>query len=182
MGSKKKKNNIYNYPLYKIFIWSGLDVFIALLIVCAVIALLVGLYGRLNEDKMELMLFSFAMVILFSYTPAMLSLIKLWRQEHILKIYWKDREDFNSRAEDRDWYLSCNRGGFLLYHRQYIKRILSSSVVEQTSDLGRERVHCIKFEDICSKEHTVKFSSLNDEKRFLRWYKKMPYSKNNQAQ
>lgn len=168
---KQKAKDSYEAPLFKIFLWSGLDVFVALLMVCAVIGVLIFVYRRQDFDGIKLMCFCLALTVLCAYGLSLLSLLRVWRQEHILGIYWKNRTDGGRPMEERDWYLAYNRGGFLLYHRAYIQRILDASVVEQTTDLGRETVHCLRFEDISGKKHTLKFSSSREQKRFQQWYK-----------
>lgn len=93
-----------------------------------------------------------------SYALPMVSLLKVWRQERILGVYWKDRTDQNRPIQNRDWYLSFERAGFLLYHRTYIQRIVNTQEIEQTTDWGREKLYCMRFEDIIGKKHTIKFS------------------------
>lgn len=179
MGTRKKKQkSAYDASLSKIFFWSGVDVFVSLLIVCAAIGAIMFFYRRSDPEAGNIMLFCLAMVVLCAYGLPLLSLFRVFRQERILGISWKDRTDCNRPAWERDWYLTYNRGGFLLCHRAYIQRILNMRVIEQTTDLGREKVHCVIFEDIRGKKHTVKFSSASAAGEFRQWYAKREFSQN----
>ncbi len=173
---KKKAKTAYYDSLPRIFIWAGFDVFISLLIICVGVGLIAFLYNRLDTDGIKLMLWCFLMMVLFSYAPPMMSLLKVWRQEHILGVYWKDRTDQDQPVQERDWYLAYNRGGFLLCHRAYIQHILGEKVITESTDLGHQDVYCLRFEDICGKKHTVKFSSAGERKQFQQWYKKQAYT------
>lgn len=180
MGNRKEEHkSIYYDSLSRIFVWSGFDMFVIMLIACVVIGMIVFFYNRLDSEGIKLMVFCLAMVVPCSYGLPMLSLFNVWRQERILGIYWKDRTDYNRPVQERDWYLACNRGGFLLYHRAYIQRILNAQVVEETTDLGRANVYCVKFEDIRGKTHTVKFSSSGEQKQFQQWYNKQAWIEEN---
>lgn len=116
------------------------------------------------------MLWCFLMAASVSYALPMVSLLKVWRQERILGVYWKDRTDQNRPIQNRDWYLSFERAGFLLYHRTYIQRIVNTQEIEQTTDWGREKLYCVRFDDKIGKMHTIKFSSADEQNRFLQWY------------
>lgn len=167
---KRKAQKHYHKSLFRIFIWAGFDLFICMLILCAITGLLLMLYHRLDADGIKLLIFCFVLSITFSYFLPLCSLLQVWRQERLLGIRWDDRTDCD--RSEQDWYLAYNRGGFLLYHRDYIQCLLNSQVVEQPTDLGRETVYCIRFEDISGKKHTIKFSSLQDLNQFSQWYKK----------
>lgn len=169
---KEKHKNIYDDSLSTIFVWSGFDVLVIMLIACVIVGMIAFFCNRLNAEGIKLMLWCFLMVVPVSYTLPMMSLLKVWRQERILGLYWKNRTDQDRPVQERDWYLACNRGGFLMCHRVYIQCILNSWVVEQTTDWGREKVYCLRFEDVTGKKHTLKFSSSDELKRFQQWYKK----------
>lgn len=172
MANRKKKKTSYDDSMVRIFIWSGFDVFVIMLITCIAIALIAFYCNRLDADGIKLVRWCFLMAFPVSYALPMISLLKVWRQERILGIYWKDRTDQNRPVQERDWYLYFDRGGFILCHWSYIQRILKSWVVEQTTGWGREKIHCVKFEDISGKKHTLRFSSSSEQKRFRQWYKK----------
>ncbi len=173
MGKRKKKGKTaYDESLPRIFIWSGFDVFVSLLIICVGLGLIAFFCNRLDVDGIKLMPWCFLMVVSVSYALPMMSLLKVWRQERILGVYWKDRTDQDRPAQERDWYLAYNRGGFLLCHRAYIQHILGAKVIRESTDLGHQDVYCLSFEDICGKKHTLKFSSSNERKQFQQWYKK----------
>lgn len=182
MGNRKRKRkNNYDASLWNIFIRSGFDVFFAMLMVCIVVGLLAALYQRVESEAIRLISFCFVIAVAFSYFLPLCSLFQVWRQQRILGIYWKDRTDHDQPVSARDWYLAYNRGGFLLYHRAYIQCLLRSEVVEQTTDRGREKVYCIKFQDIRGKKHTIKFSSAQDRKKFRQWYESTPQGQSAKA-
>lgn len=173
MGNRKvKQKSAYNDSLVRIFFWSGFDLFVIALITCIALALIAYFSNYLDADGIKLILWCFLMAAPVSYALPTISLLKVWRQERILGIYWKDRTDHDQPVQERDWYLAYDRGGFILCHRAYIQHILKAWVLEQTSDRGREKVHCVRFEDVYGKKHTLKFSSVQEQKRFQQWYKK----------
>lgn len=167
---KRKVPKYYHKPLSRIFIWAGFDLFICMLILCVFVGLLLMVYQRLDADGIKLLIFCFVLSMIFSYFLPLCSLIQVWRQERLLGIRWNDHIACDRSSPEQDWYLAYNRGGFLLYHRDYIQCLLNSQVVEQPTDLGRETVYCLRFEDIQGKKHTIKFSSLQDLKQFRQWY------------
>lgn len=175
MGNRKKKvKTAYDDSLPRIFVRSGFDMLVIMLMTCVLLGLIAFFCDRLDSDGIQLMLFCLAMVLPFSYGLPVLSLFSVWRQERILGIYWKDRSD-NDRPEwERDWYLSYDRGGFILCHRAYIKRIIGSQEKVEIGSFDSGTVQCLRFEDISGKKHTVKFSSSDGEQNFRRWYEKRP--------
>lgn len=173
MASRKKKTKTaYNTSLAGIFIWSGLDVFVFLFLFYLVLGLVAFFSNRLNQDGLQLMLLFFAVVVLCSYGLPVLSLFKVWRQEHILGIYWKNRTDCDKPQYERDWYLRYDRGGFILCHRAYIRRILGNREQTENGKLERRKVYQVLFEDIKGKKHTLNFSDADARQDFRRWYKK----------
>ncbi len=180
MGKRKKGKTAYDESLPRIFIWSGFDVFVSLLIMCVGLGLIAFFCNRLDAEGIKLVLWCFLMVVPVSYALPMMSLFKVWRQERILGIYWKDRTDRDKPVQERDWYFVYHRGGFLLYHRAYIQRVLNTREIEQTTDWGREKIYCIRFEDICGKKHTIKFSSVREQKKFQQWYKNQACTNKNE--
>lgn len=162
---------MYDSSLSTIFFRAGFDTFLILVIACVVLGLIAFFFDWVDSDGFQLVLGCFLMAVPISCVLPLISLLKTRQQEHILGIYWKDRTDFKRSAPERDWFCSYNLGGFVLLHRNYIQRILGSRVVEQTSDLGREKVYHVMYEDIRGKRHTIKFSSANEQKKFQQWYK-----------
>ena len=79
----------------------------------------------------------------------------------------------------RDWYLICDRGGFILEHRSYIKRIIGCREETERADHARGKVYYITFEDIDGKKHTLKFSYESWALEFQKWFEKQTYEKEN---
>lgn len=179
--NKKTEKTIYDDSLAKIFVWSGLSVFVFLLVIGVAVALIMFFCGRMNSDGIKLLLLWLVITILSSYGLPMLSLFKAWQQERSLGIYWKDRTDHDLPMWERDWYINYDRGGFIFCHRKYINCILGSKVKSENGRYERGKVYCVLFEDINGKTHTLKFSSASQEKNFKRWYKKQP-DKTNKAE
>lgn len=173
MGKNKRKI-IYDDSLARIFVRSGFLVFVLLLVAGVGIALIMFFYGRMKSDGIKLLLLWLVITVLCSYGLPLLSLLKVWKQERAIGIYWKDRTDYQQPVWERDWYINYDRGGFILCHRNYIKCILASKVETEIGQLERAKVYCLLFEDINGKKHTLKFSSASQEKDFRRWYKKQP--------
>lgn len=173
-NSKKRKKTSYDDSLPRIFLWSGFDVFVIMLITCTVLGFIIFFYRRLDSDGIKLILFCLAMVVPFSYGLPMISLIKVLRQELRLGVYWKDRNDYERPVWERDWYLVYDRGGFILCHRAYIKRILGTKVESEITSFINGVVYCVMFEDINGKKCILKFSSVSLEQNFRQWYKKRP--------
>lgn len=174
MGKRKKKaKSIYDDSLAGIFFKAGITVFVFLMIGC-ILLLFFALYRRdVYPDGMKLTRFCFLFATICSYGPAVLSLAKVWRQERLLGIRWKDRNDHDRPEWERDWYLDYDRGGFLLCHRAYIDHILGSGEeTEYGHNGGRAKVFCVMFEDIAGKQHTLRFSSASLKRKFLLWYEK----------
>ncbi len=166
---KKTRKTPYDAPLSKIFVDAGLDVAVILLISCVAVYLLMLYIGYDALQRGRLMIFCVIGSILCAYLPASISLFRTRKQERILGIRWKDRTDNRRPMQERDWYLSFDRGGFILYHRAYIKRILGSFEETITTDLGHENVRCVRFEDITGKLHVIRFSSGTARGHFLQW-------------
>lgn len=179
--SKRKEKTIYDDSLARIFALSGFSVFVLLLIAGVVIALIILFYGRMKSDGIKLLLLWLAITVLSSYGSPLLSLLRVWKQERAIGIYWKDRTDHHQPVWERDWYTTYDRGGFILCHRSYIKGILACKVKSENGSFQRGKVYCVLFEDINGKTHTLKFSSTSQEKDFQRWYKKQPGQKRGQG-
>ena len=79
----------------------------------------------------------------------------------------------------KDWYLICDRGGFILEHRSYIKRIIGCREETERADHARGKVYYITFEDIDGKKHTLKFSYESWALEFQKWFEKQTYEKEN---
>lgn len=178
MGNRKKKKRAYDASLSGIVIWAALDMFVFLLIGWVILGLIMYFNHRLDAEGWKLMQFCLALVVLFSYWMPICSLFKVWHQERILGIYWKDRTDHNRPEWDRDWYLSYDRGGFHLYHRNYVRRIVAFRTDEEVGSYGRGKVYLALFEDIKGRKHTLKFSSADGQAKFQKWYEKQPIEEN----
>lgn len=172
MKHTKKERTLYDDSLLKIFIKSGSTVFIFLLIVFTAIYFLMLYKGYMASERIKLMKFCFVLTVLCSYGPATISMFKVWRQERTLGIYWKNRTDRDRPVQERDWHLDYDRGGFILCHRAYIKRILRSKMEKEITRFDRGMVYCMMFEDINGKKHTLKFSSKDGQQGFRQWYEK----------
>ena len=114
-SSGKREKIIYDDSLTRIFLWSGFTMFMLLLIVCIIIGITVLFYRRSDSEGIKIILFCLALVIPGSYGIPFISLLKVWKQERRLGIYWKDRTDYDRPEWERDWYLTCDRGGFILW-------------------------------------------------------------------
>lgn len=117
MKSKEsRERTVYDASLSGIFFWSGLTVFIILLLACAVIGVTVFFSRRSDPEGIKIVLFCFALVVPCSYGIPFISLLKVWKQERRLGCCWKDRTDHDLPKWERDWYLDYDRGGFMLCH------------------------------------------------------------------
>ena len=178
---KKEKKTIYDDSLSGIFFHSGLMLFVMLLIACAAIGAVVFFTRRSDyKEGIKLIFFCLLMVIPCSYLLPLASLIKVWKQERSLGIYWKNRTDQELPEWERDWYLTCDRAGFILVHRAYIRHMKGSKAeIEDTGSYNRGKAYCAVFEDMNGKIRSLKFSSESVEKEFQQWYKKEPYDRGN---
>ena len=132
------------------------------------------------KEGIKLIFFCLLMVIPCSYLLPLASLIKVWKQERSLGIYWKNRTDQELPEWERDWYLTCDRAGFILVHRAYIRHMKGSKAeIEDTGSYNRGKAYCAVFEDMNGKIRSLKFSSESVEKEFQQWYKKEPYDRGN---
>lgn len=172
MKNPPKKGNPYHDSLPKIFLKSGSTVFVILLIGCVALYFALLYCGWPAAERVKLTGFCFVFSVLCSYVPAVIGMFKVWQQQRTLGINWKDRNDHDRLAWERDWYLNYDRGGFILCHRDYIKRILGSHKEVEYNDYSRGTAHCVVFEDVNGKRRTLRFSSPSEEKSFRRWYKK----------
>lgn len=174
-SSGKREKTIYDDSLTRIFLWSGFTMFIILLIVCIIIGATVLFYRRFDSEGIKIILFCLALVIPGSYGIPLFSLFKAWRQERRLGIYWKDRTDYDRPEWERDWYLTCDRGGFILCHRNYIKRIVGRQTETEIAEHARGKVYYVMYEDMDGKTHKLKFSSDSLASEFQYWFKKQVY-------
>lgn len=180
-NTKKREKTIYDYSLSGIFFHSGLMLFVMLMIACAAIGAVVFFTRRSDyKEGIKLIFFCLLMVIPCSYLLPLASLIKVWKQERSLGIYWKNRTDQELPEWERDWYLTCDRAGFILVHRAYIRHMKGSKAeIEDTGSYNRGKAYCAVFEDMNGKIRSLKFSSESVEKEFQQWYKKEPYDRGN---
>lgn len=174
-SSGKREKTIYDDSLTRIFLWSGFTMFMLLLIVCIIIGITVLFYRRSDSEGIKTILFCLALVIPGSYGIPFISLLKVWKQERRLGIYWKDRTDYDRPEWERDWYLTCDRGGFILYHRNFIRRIVGRQVETEIAEHARGKVYYVVYEDVDGKIRKLKFSSDSLASEFLHWFKKQVY-------
>ena len=93
-NTKKREKTIYDDSLSGIFFHSGLMLFVMLMIACAAIGAVVFFTRRSDyKEGIKLIFFCLLMVIPCSYLLPLASLIKVWKQERSLGIYWKNRTD-----------------------------------------------------------------------------------------
>ena len=124
---------------------------------------------------MEILAF-FALLMLFIvFIPPILSLLRTLEQEAALGIKYKNRADFNKDKNERDWYVDFVRGGFVLYHRNFIKRIIRSvrdeEIAYANGNRVRSNVYILSFEDMNGKKRKIKFSTKSEEQAFRAWYR-----------
>jgi len=183
MGFQKNKEiksnctrvrDFYEDSLGKIF-WKSSVPMLILGFVCMAIIFIVLLFARRWEDMMEILAF-FALLMLFIvFIPPILSLLRTLEQEAALGIKYKNRADFNKDKNERDWYVDFVRGGFVLYHRNFIKRIIRSvrdeEIAYANGNRVRSNVYILSFEDMNGKKRKIKFSTKSEEQAFRAWYR-----------
>ncbi len=183
MGFQKNKEiksnctrvrDFYEDSLGKIF-WKSSVPMLILGFVCMAIIFIVILFARRWEDMMEILAF-FALLMLFIvFIPPILSLLRTLEQEAALGIKYKNRADFNKDKNERDWYVDFVRGGFVLYHRNFIKRIIRSvrdeEIAYANGNRVRSNVYILSFEDMNGKKRKIKFSTKSEEQAFRAWYR-----------
>lgn len=173
--SGRREKTIYDDSLAGIFLWSGFSVFVIMLLACVIIGVLIFFYRSSDPEGIKILLFCFALVVPCSYGIPLISLFKAWKQERRTGVYWKERTDQNRPEWERDWYLTCDRGGFILCHRSCIRRIVGSRVETEIGEYARGKVYYVVYEDIDGKKHKLKFSSDSLAAEFQNWFKKQPY-------
>lgn len=171
MSKKIKRKTMYDKSLAEIFIFSGLDVFVALSVVAVIVFTMLLIYRR-DIEVLKVMAFVMIAIPIVSYGFPLVSLFKVYQQQNTLGIYWKDRNDNKLCESDRDWFLDYIRGGFVICHRNYIKKIVLHDKYESYTGSGgiRETVYYLIFEDINGKKHKIKFSSTSEMRKFNKWY------------
>lgn len=178
-NNRGRERTIYDESLFKIFLWSGFPMFMILLIACVVVSGIVFIYRRSDPEGIKIIIFCFAALIPFSYGIPFISLLKVWKQQHRIGIFWKDRTDYHLPEWEREWYLTYDRGGFILEHRNYIKQIIGCREKTEIAEHARGKVYHIIFEDIDGKKHTLKFSYEPWAWEFQKWFEKQAYEKEN---
>ena len=128
------ERTIYDESLFRIFLWSGFPIFMILLFACVAISGIVFIYRHSDPEGVKIIIFCFAVLIPVSYGSPFVSLFKAWKQQHKIGIFWKERTDHHLPEWKRDWYLICDRGGFILEHRSYIKRIIGCREETERAD------------------------------------------------
>lgn len=194
MGFQKNKEiksnctrvrDFYEYSLGKIF-WKSSVLMLILGFVCMAIIFIVMLFARRWEDMLEILAF-FALLMLFIvFIPPILSLLRTLEQEAALGIKYKNRADFNKDKNERDWYVDFVRGGFVLYHRNFIKRIIRSvrdeEIAYANGNRVRSNVYILSFEDMNGKKRKIKFSTKSEEQAFRAWYRMGKPGRKNEIQ
>lgn len=194
MGFQKNKEiksnctrvrDFYEYSLGKIF-WKSSVLMLILGFVCMAIIFIVMLFARRWEDMLEILAF-FALLMLFIvFIPPILSLLRTLEQEAALGIKYKNRADFNKDKNERDWYVDFVRGGFVLYHRNFIKRIIRSvrdeEIAYANGNRVRSNVYILSFEDMNGKKRKIKFSTKSEEQAFRAWYRMGKTGRKNEIQ
>ena len=96
----------------------------------------------------------------------------------MLKTPWGETRlatDYDRPEWERDWYLTCDRGGFILYHKKFIRRIVGRQVETEIAEHARGKVYYVVYEDVDGKIRKLKFSSDSLASEFLHWFKKQVY-------
>ncbi len=176
-SSEEREKTIYDASMASIFLWSGFSVFIIMLIACVLIGAVVFFYRRSDSEGVKIILFCLALVVPCSYGIPFISLLKAWKQERRIGIYWKDRTDHDRPEWERDWYLNYDRGGFILCHRAYIRHIIGCREETEIGEHARGKVYYVLYEDIDGKKRTLKFSCKSWADRFQHWFEKQAYEK-----
>lgn len=174
-GSEKREKTLYDASLAGIFFWSGFTMFIILLMACITISFIVLVYRRSDPEGIKIILFCLALVVPCSYGIPLFSLIRVRMLERKLGVYWKDRTDQNRPEWERDWYLTCDRGGFILCHRNYIRDIHGYRIEEEIAEHARGKVCHVLYEDMDGKKRELKFSSASLAAEFQKWFQKQAY-------
>ncbi|WP_283684724.1 hypothetical protein [Parablautia sp. Marseille-Q6255] len=174
-SAKRREKTIYDDSLTRIFFWSGFSVFVIMLLACLFIGVLVFFYRGSDPEGIKIILFCLALVVPCSYGIPLISLFKAWKQQCRLGIFWRDRTDQHRPQWQRDWYLTCDRGGFILCHRAYIRCIMDSLVEAEIGDHVRGKVYYVVYEDMDGKKRKLKFSSDVLAAEFQNWFEKQPY-------
>ncbi len=174
-NSGKREKTIYDDSLTRIFLWSGFTMFMILLIACIIVGAAVLFYRRSDPEGIKIILFCLVLTVPGSYGIPLYSLFKTWRQERRLGIYWKERTDYDRPEWERDWYLICDRGGFILCHRNFIRLIVGRKVETEIAEHARGKVYDVVYEDVDGKTRKLKFSSDSLASEFQNWFKKQAY-------
>ena len=66
-----------------------------------------------SYTHLKIIIFCLAVLIPFSYGIPFISLLKAWKQQYKIGVYWKDRTDYHLPEWQREWYLTYDRGGFI---------------------------------------------------------------------
>lgn len=169
-------NDFYNYSLGKIFWKSSVMMLICMAVATVLISIVLLFSGRTDyEDMIKLLAFWVLLALVLSFTAPILSLLRTFEQEAIIGIKYKDRTDFQKDKNERDWYIDFVRGGFILYHRNFVKKILRTLKEEEIAygneNIERTKIYVLFFEDVHGKKRKITFSSTSEEQAFRKWYK-----------
>nr|WP_294495162.1 hypothetical protein [uncultured Mediterraneibacter sp.] len=172
MKKEKKRNSIYHYSIGRLFWISGIKVLVIVLISEIVIAGIAAFSGY--KDLVAILILLFIAGVFAAYVMPLLSLCRLFGQQEAIGIKYKNRTDFDKPENEREWFVCMDRGGFAVFHRTYIKRIIRSVKEEEKAYTDayspKEDVYILYFEDISGRERRIKFSGdwyLHD---FIKWY------------
>lgn len=173
MKKEKKRKSIYNYSVGKLFWISGIQVLVIMLICEAVLAGAAMFSGY--KDLAAILILFFIIGLFAAYVMPLISLCRLFGQQRAAGIKYKNRTDFDKPENERDWFVRMDRGGFVVFHRTYIKRIIRSVKEEEREvDPGGYSptvdVYILYFEDICGQERKIRFSSEGHLHDFMKWY------------
>ena len=173
MKKGKKRKSIYNYSVGKLFWISGIEVLVIMLICEAVLAGVAMFSGY--KDFAAILILFFIIGLFAAYVMPLISLCRLFGQQRDIGIKYKNRTDFDKPENERDWFVRMDRGGFVVFHRTYIKRVIRS-VKEEEREAYPDGysptvdVYILYFEDRYGQERKIRFSSdwyLHD---FMKWY------------
>lgn len=115
----------YSLSVRQLFVQSGIQVLVILLIAGALLVVLGLIVGYPVSEMATLLPVFGAAALVCSYLKPAVSWFKLKEQEAVLEKHYRDRDDFEKKRTEREWYVNIQGGGFLVYHRDYIQKLLS---------------------------------------------------------
>ncbi len=170
----KRKMELYEYSLWQLFWKSGLTGFM-IFAFAEIIILFVCLYNGYNsKDIVFLLKFMNVFALVVFYARPLFCLFQVIKQQSVTGIYWKNRNDFHREEDQREWFVRFDGGGFILYHKSYIGKILRTIKEDVMDGDGYARGTCyiLNFEDITGKQRKIKFCDRIYEVEFRKWFGK----------